>query len=111
MDKNQVNHNNPDSECDQENLVGHGKHEKVICHTETCENITIAVPVEVSAHADIGNIVLKCMGSRIIERDKPKKVMKFEIVQDIFAKIPIEFIAEVKLDDECVDFELCACGH
>lgn len=87
------------------------KHKKsVACSTKTCEDITMAVPVEVRAHADVGNIVLKCKGNRIAkETEKPKNVSKFEIIQEISAQIPIEFVAEVEVKDERVNFDVHEC--
>jgi len=88
-----------------------GKHKKVMCHTETCEKITTTVPVKVKAHAHIGDVVLKCMEKRVVkEHDKPKNVVKIEIMQEIFAKIPIDFIAEVEVEDENVDFDAHECN-
>jgi len=90
---------------------GQNKHKKfVVCPTKTCEDIVVAVPVEVRAHADVGNIVLKCKGNRIAkETEKPKNVSKFEIIQEISAQIPIEFVAEVEVKDERVNFDVHEC--
>ncbi|MCL2225636.1 MAG: hypothetical protein FWB96_11780 [Defluviitaleaceae bacterium] len=88
----------------------HGdKHKKIVCHTETCEKITIAVPAEVSAHADIKAISLECEDKRVI-KERKRNSMKFEIVQEIFAKIPIDFVAEVEVKNETVDFDTHECN-
>jgi len=88
----------------------HGEQKRIVCHAEACGNITMATPIEISAHANVGKIVLKCMNSHIAENhERQKKVVKFEIVQEVFAKIPIDFIVEVELDDERVDFDLHEC--
>jgi len=92
-------------------------HKKVVtCPTLTCDDITLSVPVEVNARADVGTIVLKCNGSRIIVQDpkakepeKPKDKSRFEIVQDVHAKIPIHFVTEVIVKDERVDFDIRNC--
>jgi len=87
------------------------KHKKLVtCSTKTCEDITIAAPVEVHAHVNVGGIILKCKGNRIAnEGDKPKNVSKFEIIQEIYAQIPIEFTAEVEVKEERVNFDVYEC--
>ena len=88
----------------------HDNHKKVIvCPTKTCEDITVSVPVEVKAHAAIGDIVLKCKGTRINGHYEPKNISKFEIVQEISAQIPIDFVTEVNVNDEHVVFDVHDC--
>ena len=88
---------------------------KVVCRTETCESITTTVPIEVYTHADIGNIDLKCKQKHIKEAGTQKEaqgqkhIHKFEIVQEIFARIPIDFITEVATKEEKVDFVVHGC--
>ena len=88
-----------------------GKRKKhIVCPTKTCEDIKIFVPVEVRAHANVGDIALKCKGHHIVKKqEKPQYVSKFEIVQDISAQIPVEFITEVEVKDERVDFDIKEC--
>jgi len=104
---NQDEQNKPD---DQENQDKHDKPDKIVCPAKVCEDITVTVPVEVRAHADIGNIVLKCMGTQIVkEHEKPKNINKFKIVQKMFTQMPVDFITEVEVKDERVDFDLHVC--
>jgi len=80
---------------------------QIVCPANVCEDITITVPVEVHAHADVKNIKLECKGHHIDKCHKtPKNVSKFEVVQEISAQIPIEFVARVEVKDERVDFRL-----
>jgi len=97
-------------QCNQGNSE-QDKYKKIIaCSTKTCEDITMAIPVEVLARADVGNIVLKCKENRIVkEGEKPENVSKFEIIQEISAQIPIEFIAKVEVRDERVNFDVHGC--
>ena len=89
----------------------HDKHRKtIVCPTKTCEDIEVSVPVEVHAHANVGEIELKCMGRHVVEeRKKPHDVLKFKIVQKTFAKIPIDFVTEVEVREEHVDFDMHKC--
>jgi len=91
--------------------VAQDKNKKlIVCPTKTCEDIKISVPVEVRTNTEIGNITLKCGGHHIIKKqDKPQSVSKFEIVQEISAEIPINFITEVEVKDEHVDFDVHDC--
>jgi len=82
----------------------------IVCPTKTCEDIKVSVPVEVRTNTQIGDIILKCNGSHILKKqDKLPSVSKFEIVQEISAEIPINFITEVEVKDEHVDFDVHAC--
>jgi len=109
--QNRNNHGAPQNPAhDNHGHDNHGNHKKIKCQTETCEKVTLTVPVEISAHADVKNVSLKFGDKRIIkEYDKPKKTLKLEVVQEIFAKIPIDFIAEVEIKDEKVDFDTHNC--
>ena len=80
---------------------------QVTCPVSIREDITITVPVEVHAHADVKNIKLECKGHHIDKESKvPKNVSKFEVVQEISAQIPIEFVTKVEVKEERVDFKL-----
>ena len=88
----------------------HDKHKKqILCPTKTCEDITISVPVEVHARAQIGDIILKCKGQHINPHGKPQMTSKFDIVHDISLGIPIDFITDVEVKNERVDFDLHKC--
>ena len=95
-----------DNEGNNDNL---NNRKKVVCHTGICENIKTAVPIEVRTHTDIGNITLRCNGTHIKEIKKLKHTYKFEVVQEVFARIPIDFITEVIIKDEKVDFDVHEC--
>jgi len=99
--QNNHEHNNPHNHDE--------KRKKAKCSTETCEKISIAVPGEISAHANVKDAVLKCTDKRVVKEHK-KNSMKFEIVQEMFAKIPIDFVAEVEVKDETVDFDTHECN-
>ena len=78
------------------------------CPVNIHEDITITVPIEVHAHADIKNIRLKCKGHYINEGSgTPKNISKFEVVQKMSVQIPIEFVAKVEIEDERVEFKPC----
>ena len=99
---NQGNHGNNN---EQDKLIKH-----IVCPTQTCKDIALAVPVEVHAYADIGDITLKCKDRGIIRKpEKPKSISRFEITQEIFAYIPIDFIVEIEVKDERVDFDMYEC--
>ena len=86
------------------------RREHVECPSEVCSNINLAVPVEIRTHTDVGNIVLECRGYRIVgDHSRPRKVSRFEIIQEVFAKIPIEFITEVEVERERVDIDVHPC--
>jgi hypothetical protein len=105
------NHGNQNNH-EQNNSHNHDekdKRKKTKCSTETCEKISIALPAEISAHADVKDIVLKCTDKRVVKEHK-KNSMKLEIVQEMFAKIPIDFVAEVEVKDEKVDFDTHECN-
>jgi len=75
------------------------------CPTQIHQDITIDLPVEVSANANVGKIQLGCKSRKIVENSKKvKHVSKFDVVQEISAKIPVEFVAEVEVKDERVEF-------
>jgi len=104
--------NNLDDQVNQNQLnqLNHNKPDGFVCTTEICDDITITVPVEVLTRTDVGKIELKCGEVRIIrESERPASVHRFEIVQEISAKIPIKFIAEVEVDVERVDFDASEC--
>jgi len=83
--------------------TNHKKH--LICPTQICQDIKIDLPVEVNASANVGHIQLNCKSRKIVEDSKTvKHVSKFDVVQEISARIPIEFVAEVEVKDERVDF-------
>ncbi|MCL2376230.1 MAG: hypothetical protein FWC76_02425 [Defluviitaleaceae bacterium] len=108
---NQGNQNDQGNQGNQNDQGNQGNHERiVVCTTNTCQDIALAVPIEIRAHAYIGNILLKCKGHRIVkEADKPQGVARFEIVQDIFAQIPIDFVAEIEAKDQRVYFDVHEC--
>ncbi|MCL2841053.1 MAG: hypothetical protein FWE05_09810 [Defluviitaleaceae bacterium] len=119
--KDQDNYNNQDHYDNQDHHESQSNHDckhdckhdhqrKITCHTEISEDITMTIPVEVRAHARVGNVTLKCMDSHIItEHERPRNTSKFKIVQKISAKIPVDFITEVEVGDEHVDFDAHAC--
>jgi len=97
------NPNNQDKTAKPENII--------VCSTKVCEDITMAVPVEVRTHTDVGNVVLKCMESKVIkEQEKVKNVSKFEIVQKVFTQIPINFVTEVEVKNDRADFHVYECS-
>jgi len=89
----------------------HDKRKKAIkCSTKACDDIIFSVPVEIRTQTDIKEITLKCMGSHIIKKhDNPGNINKFEIVQEVSAQIPIDFITEVEIKDDRVDFDVRVC--
>jgi len=100
--------NYPDS---PDNKPDHAN-KSLTCPTKVCEDITLSVPVEVRAHADIKGITLKCDKHHIRQLnqyDKATKTHKFEITKKISAQIPIDFIAEVEIKDERVSFDVHEC--
>jgi len=111
---NQNGQGNNDNE-DQDKPNTENNRRKVVCRTETCESIMATVPIEVRAHTDIGNITLKCKRKHIKETgrqkgaEETKHIHKFEIVQEVFARIPIDFITEVAVKEEKVDFDVHEC--
>jgi hypothetical protein len=103
--------NNNESHGNHDNHENHGNRDirkKTTCHTETCEKIAVKVPVEISAHANIRDITLNCADKHVV-REHERNSVKLEIVQEMFAKIPIDFIAEVEVKNEEVDFDTHAC--
>ena len=98
---------------EQEEIVQLDERRKhIVCPTRTCEEIDVTVPVEVHARAKVGHIELKCGGHHIVrEHEHPRSVSRFEIVQKVSAQIPIEFITEVHVKDECVDYHVHDCHH
>ena len=81
----------------------HKKH--IICPTQICQDIKIDLPVEVSANANVGDIQLHCKSRKIVEDSKTlKHVSKFNVLQEISAKIPVQFVTEVDVKDERVEF-------
>jgi len=94
----------------QVNQLNHSKPDGFVCAAEICDDITITVPVEVFTRTDVGKIELKCGEVRIVrESERPPNVHRFEVVQKISAKIPINFIAEVEVEVERVDFDASKC--
>jgi len=87
------------------------KHKKeIICPTKTCEDITVTVPVEVQAHAFVGDIVLKCKEHQIIKRhEKLQHVSKFEVMHKMFVQLPIDFVTKIEVADSRVDFDVYEC--
>jgi len=115
MSNEQENQNNQGDQ-DNGNQGGHDNHDKpkkiIVCSTKTGEDITMTVPVEVRAHVDIGNIVLKCMDKHIVKKpDKLPCISKFEIVQEMHVELPIDYIAEIEIMDEHVDFDVYEYKH
>jgi len=101
------NEDNDQNDHDHNNSLNN--HKKVVCRTEICENITTVVPIDVYTHADIGNITLKCKRNHIKETERLKHTHKFEVVQEVFAHIPIDFVAEVTVKDEKTGFDVHEC--
>ena len=81
----------------------------IVCSTNTCEDVTISAPVEIRAHADVGEIELKCMGHHIEKCTDKHAVRKFKIVQKVSVHIPLKFIVECEVKDERVDFDTSEC--
>lgn len=83
------------------------KHRKfIICPSNTNEDITVSVPVEIRAFAEVDEIVLKCKGHHIEKESDEHAVSKFKIVQKIHAHIPIKCFVECEVKDESVDFDV-----
>jgi len=88
----------------------HDIKDKIVCHAEVYEDIAVKVPVEFSTSADVGNILFECGASHIENEHKATKhTHKFEFVQKLSAKIPINVNAAVKVDGESVDFAVRKC--
>jgi len=87
------------------------KHKKqIICPTKTCEDITVTVPVEVQAHANVGDIILKCKDHHIIKKpEKLQHVSKFEVVHEMFVQLPIDFVTKIDVADNRVNFNVYEC--
>ena len=83
------------------------KKKVIVCPSRTYEEISIAVPVEVHAHANVGEIVLRCRGHRIIKDcDRGRKKNRYTIVQEVSVLVPIECVTEVEVKDERVDYDV-----
>jgi len=83
------------------------KKKTVICPNRVYEEISVAVPIEVQAYADVKDIVLKCKGHRIIkEVDRRRHRCKLTIVQEVSLAIPIDCITEVEVKHEQVDYDI-----
>jgi len=91
----------------------HDKRKKCLkCPARVCEDISVAVPVEVHAHTDVKDIVLVCKGHRIVkDNDRGRHRSRFTIVQEISLQIPVECVAEVEVRDERVEYELHNCNR
>jgi len=83
----------------------------------TCEDITVAVPVTVRAHAEIGEVKLDCQTkcAKKGDYDKPcnhNSVSKFIIVQKMRLCIPVKCVIECDIGDDCCDFDILGteCG-
>ena len=77
----------------------------IVCPTNTCEDIAVSVPVEIRAHADVGDIVLRCMGHHIESDSDRRSCNRFKIVQKVHACIPVKYCVECEVHDEYVDFD------
>jgi len=110
MSNDQGNQDDQGNQNDRGNQNDHNKPDGFVCATEICDDIKITVPVEVLTRTDVGRVELKCGEVHIIRKnEKPPNVHKFEVIQKISAKIPINFITEVEVDIECVDFDASEC--
>ena len=112
-DKDNQNNQNQNGQGNHGEGGNQSHHNKSIaCHNKTCEDITLSVPVEVRARADVKDVTLKCGDHHIHhqdEHDEASKTHSFEITKKISAQIPIDFIAEVEIKDERVDFDVYEC--
>ena len=91
------------------------KHEKFRmengCPAKACEEVTVTVPITVSACSEVGDVTLQCMGHAVITRNDddppgcPCAVSKFTISQKMRVDIPIIFFAEADVGEGHVDFE------
>ena len=81
------------------------------CPCKTSEEVSVTVPVSVSAHADRGNVELRCMGPSVItrdcDRDPCSATHRFCITQRMRVDIPIKFEAQADIGKECVKFASC----
>ena len=97
-------------QSEENNHTNQNCHNKsIVCPSKICEEITLSVPVEVRARADVKNIILRCGEHHIHTKrghEKQPQTHKFEITKRISAQIPIDFIAEVEVRDESVDFDV-----
>jgi len=82
------------------------KHVHVECPVVTDEDINITVPISVQAHADVEDLILKCMGHHVSKEShrRTHHVRKIKIRQTIQLCVPINFIAEAEVGEEDVDF-------
>ena len=88
-------------------------HKSIMCPVQINEDISISVPVEICAHADVDQIELECLGHHIEHHmehhveydDKRHKCKKFKIVQKVHVKIPVKYYVECDVRDEHVDFD------
>jgi len=105
---NQGNPNNPNEpENPQENENHHKTH---MCPAEVCANATITAPFDFSAQANVGTIVVECAGRHIVTKhERDSKTIRFEVIQEVHAKIPIDFVTELKTFDEEVNFDVREC--
>ena len=103
------NHNNHEAHNNHENHHGHdnhNKHEKKIkCPAEIRENIDFTVPFEAHAHSRVGEIELQCGSSSVTHDGGSGGSKHFELKKRISAKIPVEFLAEVKVGKGSVEFD------
>ena len=102
------------SHSNNENQNGHNDNhhnpKRLVCHSKTCEDVKVTVPVEVNATVDVKDIKLECKGHHINERDTQRTTThRFEIIQEIAAQIPIDVTTEIEIEEERVDFHAHKC--
>jgi hypothetical protein len=86
------------------------------CPEQICEDITVSVPVTVSARAESGDVKLTCGKRECVMGDAMpcdcESVSKFKIIQKMKLCIPVKFIAECDVGEACCEYDLndCECG-
>jgi len=102
--------NEHDDPCNQNEHANQDNTEKIRCPAEICANAKVVAPFNMSARADVGKITLHCAGRHITGNHENSAIVKrFEVVQEITAKIPIEFITTVEKHQETAEFAIQEC--
>lgn len=80
------------------------------CPTNAFEEMNVTLPVTVHAYANVGNVLLSCMGPSVVTRNSDDTpgyhgaTSKFTISQRLRVDIPVVFGADADIGEEHVYF-------
>jgi hypothetical protein len=88
------------------------KHKKYVydgCQAEICEEITVRVPIEVSAHSEVCEVQFDCMDYSIDEENHGRN--RFNVIQKMNLRIPLKFVAECDVGEGHAYYNAHKCHH